>query len=84
MQPDFDLTNRAGIMQAINWVAAQTQPDTVSNVLIAQINAAIMAIAPDLANLTSVDKRRIKNAVENVKTGGFFSNNYPQVTHTIQ
>ena len=71
MQPNFDLTNRAGIMQAINWFAAQTQPDTVSNVLIAQINAAIMAIAPDLTNLTSLDKRRIKNAVESVKTGGF-------------
>ena len=71
MQPNFDLTNRAGITQAINWVAAQTQPDTVSNVLIAQINAAIMKLAPDLANLTSVEKRHTKNAVENVKTGGF-------------
>ena len=78
MQPNFDLTNRAGIMQAINWVAAQTQPETVSNVLIAQINAAIMAIAPDLANLTSVDKRRIKNAVENVKTGCFFFQQLPE------
>ena len=77
MQPNFDLTNRAGIMQAINWVAAQTQPETVSNVLIAQINAAIMAIAPDLANLTSVDKRRIKNAVESVKTGGFYFQQLP-------
>ena len=71
-QPNFDLSNRAGITQAINWVAAQTQPETVSNVLIAQINAAIMAIAPDLANLTSVDKRRIKNAVYSVNTGGFY------------
>ena len=77
MQPNFDLTNRAGIMQAINWVAAQTQPDTVSNVLIAQINAAIMAIAPDLANLTSLDKRRIKNALESVKTGGFYFQQLP-------
>ena len=75
MQPNFDLTNRAGITQAINWIAAQTQPETVSNVLIAQVNAAIMAIAPDLANLTSVDKRRIKNAVESIMTGGF--NFYP-------
>ena len=77
MQPDFDLTNRAGIMQAINWVAAQTQPDTVSNVLIAQINAAIMAIAPDLENLTRLDKRRIKNAVNSVKTGGFYFQQLP-------
>lgn len=71
-QPIFDLSNRAGITQAINWVAAQTQPETVSNVLMAQINAAIMAIAPDLANLTSVEKRRMKNTLESVNTGGFY------------
>ena len=77
-QPNFDLSNRAGITQAINWVAAQTQPETVSNVLIAQINAAIMAIAPDLANLTSIEKRILKNAVESITKGGFAFNPIPQ------
>ena len=77
-QPIFDLSNRAGITQAINWVAAQTQPETVSNVLIAQINAAIMAVAPDLANLTSIEKRRLKNALESINKGGFAFSPIPQ------
>ena len=42
MQPTFELTTKAGIIEAINWIHEQTNPDTISNLLVADVYLAIL------------------------------------------
>lgn len=69
--PQFDLTTTEGLNQAIQFVNDQTQENSISNVLIADILKALKNRDIDISNLQTIDKRRLKNAIGVINTGGF-------------
>ena len=75
--PQFDLTTTEGLNQAIQFVNDQTQENSISNVLIADILKALKNRDIDISNLQGIDKRRLKNAIESIVSGGFNVGNIP-------
>lgn len=75
--PQFDLTTTEGLNQAIQFVNDQTQENSISNVLIADILKALKNRDIDISNLQGIDKRRLKNVIESKVSGGFNIGNIP-------
>ena len=75
--PQFDLTTTEGLNQAIQFVNDQTQENSISNILIADILKALKNRDIDISNLQGIDKRRLKNAIESKVSGGFNVMNIP-------
>lgn len=69
--PQFDLTTTEGLNQAIQFVNDQTQENSISNVLIADILKALKNRDIDISNLQGIEKRRLKNVIGSEVPGGF-------------
>lgn len=61
--------SRSEIVGLITWMRSQTQDNTVSNIFLGDLLESMLTETPDFNNLTPIEKRQLKNAMDSIITG---------------